>query len=128
MRSTHTALSVADITRSRAFYENCFALVCSSESAHNELNVRFVHLSDLNGRVLELFQHKDPVPLTQDRNNFQNIGIKHFAFSVGNIEETIARCLQYGGSVAQGPTEGKTVKRYAFVRDPDGIPVEIFEE
>ena len=35
--------------------------------------------------------------------------------------------VQHGGSVIREPQLGKTVKRIAFVGDPDGIPIELVE-
>jgi predicted enzyme related to lactoylglutathione lyase len=57
----------------------------------------------------------------------QKVGIKHISFVVENIEEVMARAQKLDSKVIWPIKEGITVKRIAFISDPNGIPIELVE-
>lgn len=59
--------------------------------------------------------------------DFQQVGIKHIAFVVDNIEDIIDKALKNGAKIIWPIKRGITVKRIAFIADPNGIPVELVE-
>lgn len=79
------------------------------------------------GTVVEFFEHDKPEDSNEDLMNFQQVGLKHIAFIVDNIEEVIEQAITNGGAVVWQPKKGITVKRIAFISDPDGIPIELVE-
>ncbi len=123
----HTALSVSNLEKSRKFYETCFSLTFIRQAERKELGVKYIQLSDERGTVLELFQHHEPHPLTEDLMDFRGIGIKHIAFGVDNVEQAVNLCTVNGAHVIRDVAPGISVKQFAFVADPDGIPIEIAE-
>ena len=127
MKYSHTALSVKSIAISQKFYETVFDLNFRSQGERKELSVKFINLEDENGNVIELFEHDNPLPLAEDLMDFQKAGIKHLAFIVDNIETVLEKAQKNGASIIWPPKEGITVKRIAFVGDPDGIPIELVE-
>jgi catechol 2,3-dioxygenase-like lactoylglutathione lyase family enzyme len=127
MRYFHTALSVTSIEKSRRFYENVFKLKFRIGAERRELGVKFINLQDDCENVIELFEHNDPLPLGDNLMNFQRVGIKHISFIVEKLEPVIADAIRNGGSIIRKPRAGKTVKRNAFIGDPDGIPIELVE-
>ncbi|OHA18070.1 MAG: hypothetical protein A3H57_04110 [Candidatus Taylorbacteria bacterium RIFCSPLOWO2_02_FULL_43_11] len=127
MRFSHTALSVKSIERSQKFYESVFNLKFKSRGERKELRVRFVNLVDNKGSMLELFEHDESLALEEDLMEFQKAGIKHIAFEVESIEEVLDNAVKHGASIEWQPKPGITVKRVAFLRDPDGIPIELIE-
>jgi catechol 2,3-dioxygenase-like lactoylglutathione lyase family enzyme len=127
MRLFHTALSVRSIAKSRKFYETVFGLKFNNEAESSELKAKFVQLKDDLGNLVELFQHDAPLPLAENLMDFQRVGIKHISFAVANLEKVISAAVDNGGSLVRPPRAGKTVKRNAFIRDVDGIPIELVE-
>jgi len=109
------------------FYEEVFNLKFKVAGERPKQNITFIMLEDENGTVVELFEHTHPKPLTEDLMDFSLIGIKHIAFIVDNLEETFEKALKNGAEVIWPIQKGVTVKRLAFVRDPDGIPIELIE-
>ena len=127
MRLFHTALSVMNLEKSRKFYENVFDLKFRNTARSEELEATFLQLEDEEGNFVELFEHDSPHPLHDDLMDFQKNGIKHISFIVQNLEAVINSAIDNGGTVIRAPQSGKTVKRNAFIGDPDGIPIELVE-
>jgi glyoxylase I family protein len=128
MKISHTALSVKSIKKSRAFYEKVFNLTFRVAGERPEQGVSFIMLQDEHSTVIELFEHTNPKPLTQDLMDFSENGIKHIAFIVDNLEETVANALEHGAKIIWPIQKGVTVNRLAFISDPDNIPVELIEQ
>ncbi len=127
MRYFHTSISVNDLSESREFYESVFNFKFRSEGERKELKSKFLNLEDENHNVIELFKHDNPTPLSDDLMNMQKVGIKHIAFIVDNIEKVIKNSRKYNSKIIWPPKEGITVKRVAFISDPNGIPIELVE-
>lgn len=127
MKYFHTAISVNDMEKSQIFYESVFNLKFRSKGERTELKSKFINLEDENHNVVELFKHDNPIPLNDNLMDIQNVGIKHIAFIVENIEEVIEKALKYDAKIIWPVREGITVKRIAFISDPNGIPIELVE-
>jgi len=127
MKYFHTAISVTNLEASRSFYESVFNLKFCSGGERRELKSKFINLEDENHNAIELFKHDSPLPLKENLMDFQNVGIKHIAFIVDSIETIIDKALAYGGKIILPIKDGITVKRLAFISDPDGIPIELVE-
>ncbi len=127
MKIFHPAISVKSIEKSRAFYEKVFNLTFRVAGERPKQQMKFIMLQDEHGTVIELFEHKNPKPLTEDLMDFSQVGMKHIAFIVDNLEETFEKALKHGATVIWPIQKGVTVKRLAFVRDLDGIPLELIE-
>lgn len=127
MKFFHTALSVQDIVESQHFFEEVFEFHFKVKGERPELGVKFVMLENNEGVDIELFQHTSPLPLTEDLMNFQHAGIKHIAFIVEDIEAVVQKAVEQGASIIWPVKKGITVKRIAFIADPNGIPIELAE-
>ena len=123
----HTSLSVKSIPESQAFYENVFGFKKVSEGKRPEMKATFVNLEGEDGVRIELFEHDNPQVLKEDLMDFAKNGYKHLAFSVDNLEETIAKALRHGATIIWDIKLGITVKRIAFIADPNGLPIELLE-
>jgi glyoxylase I family protein len=128
MRIFHPAISVKDLKESQKFYEDVFDLTFKVAGERPEQEVKFMMLQDKNGTTIELFEHLHSKPLTEDLMDFSQNGIKHIAFIVDNLEATFNRAIKNGAKVIWPIQKGVTVKRLAFVRDPNNIPLELIEE
>jgi glyoxylase I family protein len=54
-------------------------------------------------------------------------GLRHLAFLVSNIEETVAELESLGIECEPIRIDDYTGKKMTFFRDPDGLPLEIHE-
>ena len=126
----HVALSVKDLEASRKFYEDVFGLQFQKdgEGEMRELGIRFIVLADHKGNAIELFESEKQVPLAEDLMDFARHGIKHVAFTVDSIEATLEKAVSRGAEVVwPAQKAGDRIKRLAFIKDPDGIPIELAE-
>jgi glyoxylase I family protein len=123
----HTAISVKNSEASKAFYESLFGMVQVATGERPELEVKFIVLKDEKGNKLELFEHSRPESLDEDLMDFQKIGIKHISFEVENIEKIMEGAVKLGSKIIWPPQKAITVKRIAFISDPDNIPIELME-
>ncbi|MEJ6394194.1 VOC family protein [Gymnodinialimonas sp. 2305UL16-5] len=126
----HTALSVADIDKSCAFYE-LFGMEKVANYRHDDDSFRIIQLR-LGSAILELFWFAENLPLPEHAKDLSQdlkvIGTKHFGFKVDNLEEAISFLGDNGIEVASEPRIGRTGVRYLFFKDPDGILVEVSQD
>ena len=54
-------------------------------------------------------------------------GLRHLAFKVENIEETVKSLNLKGVQTEKIRLDEYTQKRMTFFRDPDGLPIELHE-
>jgi glyoxylase I family protein len=127
MKIFHTAITVKSIEESRKFYESIFNLKLRTKGERPELGLTFVMLEDEQGVAIELFETNNKLPLNTDLMNFNSLGIKHIAFAVEDVDKLFERALTHGATVVWKPQTGVTVKRIAFIKDPNGIPIELVE-
>ena len=86
-----------------------------------------MQLEDELGNFIELFEHDAPIQQKEDPMDFQHIGIKHISFLVDDLEKSYDFALKQGASAVRSPQAGSTVKKNAFIADPDGIVIELVE-
>ena len=127
MKYFHTALSVNSFKESLKFYETVFGFYVRAKGERPEIGSKFIVLEDTSGSIIELFENTSPKRLNQDLMDFQQVGIKHIAFIVDNIEDTINKALENGAKIVWPIKKGITVKQIAFIADPNGIPIELVE-
>lgn len=115
---THIALAVADLKRTRIFYEKVFDMQIMYDTGS------FIQMTTPGCSDILVFEKKDNI---QSANTG---GIAHFGFrlrSAKDIREMINKIVSAGGSIIE---QGEFVpgSPYAFFKDPDGYTVEIWYE
>lgn len=117
----YTGIRVRDLDRARRFY--CEGLGLRSEATGRmPAGGVWEELKDPGtGAVLELNFYPDQPPYREGDE------LDHLAFRVESIEATVARLEPLGGKVRIPPFP-HGAGRLAFLSDPDGVWIEIFEE
>lgn len=86
----------------------------------------------LEAAILELFAYKnatdEPASRARVAGNLDEVGVKHIALSVPSLETAYSELEAAGIPIATEMQEGRTGIRFFFVRDPDGLWVEIVED
>ena len=79
----------------------------------------------LNGiYCVELFSFPNP---PKRPTNPEATGLRHLAFEVNNLETIIKHLNQFDIEVEPIRTDEITNKRFTFIQDPDGLPIEFYE-
>ena len=127
----HVALSVRNIAATQRFYEQLgFRQVHRWDAEDNSLTI--VHLK-LHSVVLELFAYAvntdDEALRLEVANNLTQIGVKHVGLQVDDVETCLQEMITAGYETNKPEvTKGRTNVDYFFIKDPDGIWVEIVQD
>lgn len=120
----HIALICSDYERSKAFYTDLLGLEIIAETYRRERRSFKLDLA-LNGvYLLELFSFPDPPPRVSGP---EACGLRHLAFGVKNLAATVKELQAKGVETEPVRTDEKTGRAFTFFRDPDGLPLEIYE-
>lgn len=120
----HIAIICSDYGVSRQFYTEVLGFSIAAEHYREERKSWKLDLKLNNVYALELFSFPHP---PQRVSQPEACGLRHLAFSVRNLEESI-RALEEKGVRTEGiRTDEYTGKRFTFFADPDGLPLELYE-
>lgn len=120
----HIAIICSDYERSLKFYTEVLGMKMIAEHYRAERQSYKTDLA-LNGEyIIELFSFPNP---PKRPSHPEAAGLRHLAFEVENIDETIAFLETYGVSHEDVRVDEYTGKRFVFIQDPDGLPIEFYE-
>jgi catechol 2,3-dioxygenase-like lactoylglutathione lyase family enzyme len=138
----HTGYTVSDLERSVAFYRDLLGLEVIAQQekqggylaaivGYPDAHVRMAHLR-LPGdeHIVELFQYIAPAGITPEIEP-KNVGNSHLCLLTDDLHRDYQRLAAAGVSFVSPPVEvdtGINTGGYAlYLRDPDGIVVELFQ-
>ena len=120
----HIAIICTDYLLSKDFYTNLLGLQIIREVYREERASYKLDLS-LNGQyVIELFSFPSPPARPSQP---EAAGLRHLAFAVDNIDHVAEELQQKGLAVEPIRTDPFTGKRFTFIADPDGLPIEFYQ-
>jgi len=120
----HVAIIASDYERSKTFYSQILGLTVVREVFRAERNSWKCDLAASNAEI-ELFSFPNPPPRLSYP---EACGLRHIAFEVENIEDELSRLNSLGVDVESIRTDPCTERRYTFFKDPDGLPIELYEK
>lgn len=121
----HTAIICSDYEVSKKFYTEILGLNPISETYREERKSYKLDLS-LNGQyVIELFSFPSPPPRPSKP---EAVGLRHLAFEVGDLDTIILHLTNHNILVEPIGVDELTQKRFTFIADPDGLPIEFYEK
>jgi glyoxylase I family protein len=119
----HIAIIVSDYKKSRHFYVELLGFEVIRENYRAQRNDYKLDLK-LGNSELELFA----VPCSPARPSYpEACGLRHLAFKVDCIEETIRELTKRGIETEPVRIDEFTNKKMTFFKDPDGLPLELHE-
>lgn len=127
MRIEHIAMWVRDIETQKHFYEKYFGAKAGVKYFNPKRNFQSYFLSFESGCRLELM-HKPEIPLNQNDAIAQNIGLIHFAISVGSkekVDSLTQRFKEDGFQILDGPRTTGDGYYESVVLDPENNRIEI---
>lgn len=121
----HLAVICSDYERSKRFYCEVLGLPVVSEVYRAERDSYKLDLAVPGGVQIELFSF----PATPARiSHPEACGLRHLAFAVADLDHEVAGLMAKGVAVEKIRLDELTGKRYTFFADPDGLPIELYEE
>lgn len=120
----HVSIGVTDLDRSISFYRDTLGMTVTGR---RELptGVMLVTLSGGNDTEVELTY----IPTAGERAPVDPaIGLRHIAFFVSDIDESVATLKAKGIAFHREPSPKGSAIRVAFFRDPDGVDIELVEK
>ncbi|AUH01779.1 VOC family protein [Prodigiosinella confusarubida] len=120
----HIAIIASDYERSKRFYCDVMGFTLLHEVYRASRDSWKGDLA-LNGHYLvELFSfHQPPTRVSRP----EACGLRHLAFFVEDIEQSIAELTQSGVICEPLRVDEETQRRFTFFSDPDGLPLELYE-
>ncbi|MGM3308026.1 SMU1112c/YaeR family gloxylase I-like metalloprotein [Anabaena sp. WFMT] len=119
----HVAIICADYQNSKRFYVEVLGFEIIQETFRSERNSYKLDLKIGNIQI-ELFSFPHP---PQRVSNPEACGLRHLAFTVEDIEESVSYLKSHNIEVENIRVDEITGKRFTFFQDPDNLPLEIYE-
>ncbi|WP_342331475.1 VOC family protein [Pedobacter sp. FW305-3-2-15-E-R2A2] len=121
----HIAIICRDYNVSKAFYIDVLGLTVIREVYREERDSYKLDLA-LNGEyIIELFSFPKP-PERPSRP--EAAGLRHLAFQVDDLNLVVKTLEQKGVLAEPIRIDEFTGKRFTFIADPDGLPIEFYEK
>lgn len=121
----HIAIIGSDYARSKHFYCDVLGFTLQAEVYRVERDSWKGDLA-LNGQyVIELFSFPEPAA----RPSYpEACGLRHLAFSVDDIEQAVQHLERHGVVCEPIRIDPFTEKAFTFFNDPDGLPLELYQQ
>lgn len=122
----HVGMTCGDLDRTIAFYCGLLGLNLALRKQNDHGEMAFL---DTGSGMLEIACPKAEVSRSRDVPPHE-AGMRHLTFAVGSVDAMIEKLEAAGVAVVERPRPAyytEMIRRVAFVRDPDGILVELIE-
>ncbi|WP_150125719.1 SMU1112c/YaeR family gloxylase I-like metalloprotein [Sphingobium sp. RAC03] len=120
----HIAIIGSDYARSRRFYVEVLGLPVLHEVYREARDSWKCDLDAGNARI-ELFSFPAPPPRPSRP---EACGLRHLSFVVRDIDAEVARLAKHDVACEPIRVDEYTGQRFTFFSDPDGLPLELYEE
>ncbi len=120
----HIAIICSNYDVSKKFYTEVLGCTIVKETYRAERDSYKLDLAINGSYIIELFSFPNPPARPSQP---ESCGLRHLAFSVKDIEVSIASLASKGVTCEPIRIDALTNKRFTFFADPDGLPLEIYE-
>lgn len=120
----HIAIITADYAKSKRFYCEILGAKVVSEHYRAERQSYKLDLQFADGSQIELFSFPNPPPRPTTP---EACGLRHLAFRVADLDQAVASLAKNAVECEPIRLDPLTNKRFTFFRDPDNLPLELYE-
>jgi glyoxylase I family protein len=125
LRVHHIAIITDNYQVSKKFYTEILGFSVIKETYRKERNSFKLDLAINGNYQIELFSFPD----TTARASYPEAkGLRHLAFAVDDIEASVQFLRSKEVAVQDIRTDDITLKKFVFFYDPNGQPLELYEE
>ena len=126
-RPEHFAVSVSNLERSMEWYQSVLGFEPERTEYAPPMHSRVGFMNN-NGFRIEIFEHDQKIPVPEDRKipnlDIQTGGTKHICLEHDDIPALAEELRNSGVDIVFGPV-CNGVQHMMFIRDPDGILIEL---
>jgi glyoxylase I family protein len=120
----HVAIICSDYAKSKHFYVGTLGLEIVREVYREDRKSFKLDLKLGETCQLELFSFPNPPERVSSP---EACGLRHIAFEVADLREAASALAKKGVAVEPIRQDEHTHKNFTFFRDPDDLPIEIYE-
>ncbi len=120
----HVAIICSNYEASKKFYVDILKFSIVTETYRRDRDSYKLDLKVSDHDTIELFSFPSP-PLRPSKP--EACGLRHLAFEVDNIEESVNYLVSCGIEVEPVRIDLLTGKKFTFFKDPDDLPLEVYE-
>ena len=120
----HVAIICSNYEKSKKFYVEVLGFSILQETFRVERNSYKLDLKVGNISQIELFSFPHP---PQRVSSPEACGLRHLAFAVADLDATVSYLKSQGVQIEDIRIDELTGKRFTFFKDPDDLPLEIYE-
>lgn len=124
-RIHHVAVICSEYQKSKEFYVEKLGFEIENEVFREERNSYKLDLKVAGIYQIELFSFPNP---PERVNSPEARGLRHLAFEVDNVEKTAAELNEKGIETEPIRIDEITGKKFTFFKDPDNLPLEVYEK
>ncbi len=121
----HVAIIASDYPRSKRFYTEVLGLRVVREAYRADRDSWKLDLELAGGIQIELFSFANP---PRRVTNPEAAGLRHLALVVSDLDAELARLSGLGIEAEPVRVDAHTGCRFTFFRDPDDLPIELYEK
>ena len=119
MKLDHIEIIASDYQKALAFY----GILGFQEIERVNRPFDIMGMLECDGVWIELFEKAAPARLTEP----EALGLRHIAFATDDLDKKLEQLHQNGIETEAIRTDPHG-RRFTFLKDPDGLPIEIKEE
>lgn len=120
----HIAIICSNYEFSKAWYMQVLGLTLVHESYRADRDSWKGDLVLNDNYIIELFSFPNSPPRVSRP---EACGLRHLAFAVDNLDDELERLNKLNVAAEPIRLDGNTGKRFTFIADPDGLPIELYE-
>jgi glyoxylase I family protein len=120
----HIAIICSDYARSKSFYVDILKFPIIAETFRSDRNSYKLDLRVGECDAIELFSFPNP---PHRPSKPEACGLRHLAFAVDRLEDNVSYLTAMGVDVEPIRIDPLTGKKFTFFKDPDELPLEIYE-
>ena len=122
----HVAIICSDYEKSKQFYVEIIGFEIIQETYRKARDSYKLDLKvGSSGMQIELFSFPNPPKRV---NRPEACGLRHLAFVVENLDRSVAQLKAHNIAVEEIRLDELTGKHFTFFADPDGLPLELYEQ
>ena len=121
----HLAIICSNYEQSKKFYVEVLGFSIIKETFRAARNSYKLDLRVGNNAQIELFSFPTPPERVSSP---EACGLRHLAFAVTDLDPTVSYLKSKGVQIEDIRIDELTGKRFTFFKDPDDLPLEIYEK